>query len=830
MAPNETKRHPSSRLFYFVAAVLGLSFSAILIYLAWSNVEQTEERNFAYDAIAVQIAVEGNIRTADIMITNLVSFATAMAPGAAAEEQFQTYANDSLRAYGYVTAMAYGSSNGSELSAIADFGDFDAARFNQLLKADEAQLRVFSDLKRMGSAVPLINAEARRMYLVQAGSAASPAAEQHLVGIVVIDLDRLVNQIAVEPGLGLALYTESAGVGGRQLIYRKSPREPAAGTVVKHLSEDNIVRLSGYSVRLQASKNLYWQDLNKQLIFVALFLGVGVSLLLIALARAKDLQARDLQARNRVIEERVLQQTRELAEARDAALEASRVKSDFLASMSHEIRTPLNAIIGMAELLGETRLNDEQEKYVGVFKNAGEALLSLVNDILDLSKIEADQLTLETIDFDLVDLVEQAAEIYALKADDRGIELVTSIAPGTPEQLVGDPGRIRQVVLNLIGNSIKFTDDGQIVVRVRLVEHTERVRLHFDIEDSGIGIPPDKVDSIFADFTQVDSSITRKYGGTGLGLSICKRLVELMSGHIWVESELGKGSVFQFEIELDASTAAVEETNQAVDYKRAVLIEPNREQAQVIEQQLRLLDVACAQLDRHSSLADHLDEMRQRNEVCDLVIVNGGDEGRTAIDLARALRNTNDQTPVVALFRPSTLAAGVAGIRDLSDVRYTVKPLKRAQFLAQLRPANSVTAASSAAAAPGDADVTNSAKILLVEDNPDNRMLVKAYLKKQPYEITEAENGEEAVAAFQSAEFDLVLMDVQMPVLDGYAATRAIRQWEADQGREPTTIFALTASAVKEDVTRSLEAGCDNHLTKPIKKKTLIDALQQVLP
>jgi CheY-like chemotaxis protein len=533
------------------------------------------------------------------------------------------------------------------------------------------------------------------------------------------------------------------------------------------------VRLDRYSVRVLAGKELLWADIDKGLVFVALFLGVGVTLLLIALARAKDLQARELVERNRVIEQQVRQQTAELAEARDQALEASRVKSDFLASMSHEIRTPLNAIIGMAELLSETRLTTEQQKYVGVFRNAGEALLSLVNDILDLSKIEASQLTLEDIDFNLIDVVEQAVDTTVRRVDG---------APGV-------------------------------------------VGLRISVADSGIGIPQGKLDSIFASFTQVDSSITRKYGGTGLGLTISKRLVELMDGRVWVESVEGEGSTFHFEVALRAAVQPAADAPALAALRSVLIADGSACNAEMLRGLLASWGVqvdVCADGD---AAAHALERARGRGDSYGAVLLDAGIGGEGAFDLMLELRAAADATPVIMLFRPSTVAAGVERLHGMGLSTYLVKPVKRAQLASALGGLHTGTHAAAEQQAQPLADPRAAARILLVEDNADNRLLIRSYLKKEPYQIAEAENGAEAVEQFKAAPFDLVLMDVQMPVMDGYAATRAIRAWEQSAQRPRTPVIALTANAIKEDMDKSLAAGCDDHLTKPIKKQTLLDAL-----
>ncbi len=807
--------------------MLGLAFTVVLVVLAWNNVVQNETRDFAFDAIAVQNSIEGSIRTADAVIDNLASFVTAK--GGAARDAFGDYTSGTLLRYDFVLGMAQiRLMPGGEVELAADAGEVAFETVQALLASEDGRRSVEQGLAAGGGAVPAIpdaSPDAGRLFLLQ--PARSSADVPRTLVVLMLDLDRLVNVNAVDPALELSLYTETEGVAGRRLVYRRVTASPRSDLVVDVLGEESVVRLGGFTVRLLASKPVLWSALDKDLVFVALFLGLGVTLLLFALARAKDIQARELEARNRVIEEQVRQQTRELAEARDEALEASRVKSDFLASMSHEIRTPLNAIIGMADLLSESRLDDEQKKYVGVFRNAGEALLSLVNDILDLSKIEAEQLTLEHIEFDLVEIVEQAVEIYALKADSRGIELVTDMADGLPRQVVGDPGRVRQIVLNLVGNAIKFTERGHIVVRVRPAGDAANTGLlHFEVADTGIGIPAAKLESIFSNFTQVDSSTTRKYGGTGLGLAICKRLAEMMGGRIWVESEEGEGSRFQFDVVLPAAVpAAPAAPGTGVSRALVAVADPAVRDAVVA-----LLQSEGVTVESEPDVTAVAARLRQAS--FDVAIIEDVDDEqgtRAAVGTVGALRGGGDLTPVVCLFRPSRLARGVEELRGTQASRFLAKPIRRDQFTEAVRQACAGAGAPVAAATVAVDPVAAAARILLVEDNPDNRLLVKAYLKQEPYQIVEAENGAEAVAAVQQDTFDLVLMDVQMPVMDGYTATRAIRAAERDAGTRRVPIIALTANAVKEDIEASHAAGCDDHLTKPIKKQTLVAALRATL-
>jgi PAS domain S-box-containing protein len=545
----------------------------------------------------------------------------------------------------------------------------------------------------------------------------------------------------------------------------------------------------------------------------------------------------------------------ELIAAREAALKASQAKSDFLSSMSHEIRTPMNAILGMEQLLWETPLSLDQRRYLETMRANGDALLSLIDNILDLARVESGQLILERVSFELDELVERAVETLCIRAHEKGLELVARIAPDVPLGLEGDPLRLRQIVINLLGNAIKFTNRGEVLLNVECVPAPpggrtppQAVWLRFAVSDTGIGIPAEKLTTVFSSFTQADSSITRQFGGTGLGLAIVKRLVEFHGGEVQVKSQPGVGSTFSFTLPVFVSPVqAAKESSSKTNFsgRRVLVVDDTEMNRRVTWEILTPCGATVDQAaDAHTAL-DMIDRARARATPYDLVLLDSRIPGSSSFEVVTRMKSiaphgaggpfsSTGQTPerVVLMLASDDLASSLQAMRELGLTTYIVKPIRRRDLLEATSAAvgpigpslavKTVPAFGAPAAGP-----TAPVRILLAEDSSDNRMLIAAYLKGGDYQIDEAENGEMAINMFKAAKYDVVLMDIQMPIVDGYTAVRGIRQWEAEQKRARTPIIALTASAMNEAVQRSLQVGCDSHVSKPVKRATLIEAVRQ---
>ena len=529
-----------------------------------------------------------------------------------------------------------------------------------------------------------------------------------------------------------------------------------------------------------------------------------------------------------------------------AALEASRAKSEFLSTMSHEIRTPMNAVLGMTELLANSTLTDEQRRWVKVMHSNGDALLNLINDILDLARIESGRLTIERVALDLEELIDKLGDTMGMRAHEKGLELAMHIAPDVPRNLVGDPLRLRQILVNLLGNAIKFTGRGLIVLSVERADivaadqtDPDQIGLRFSIRDTGIGIPEDKLSVIFSSFGQADSSTTRRYGGSGLGLAIASRLVKLLSGgEIAVQSELGVGSWFSFVAMFGAGRAVPRRAGAAVVNLRDVeiLIVDDTEVNRLILREL--LQPQGARVTEAPSGKDALAELEKASATgrrFELFLLDCRMPEMDGIELAERIREfyakSGAPSPVVMMLTSDELSVRLPQLSEPGVRAYLVKPIRRAELLEAIgRAMGDAEAVAESAVSPLAAEANGALhglRILLADDSPDNRMLVRAFLSNTGCQLDEAKDGREAFARFTTGNYDLVLMDIRMPVIDGIEATRAIRRWE-NKNREGqrTPIIALTASALPLAVRTCLAVGCDAHVSKPIKRVTLIDAIR----
>ncbi|MCS6293669.1 MAG: PAS domain S-box protein [Nitrospira sp.] len=557
---------------------------------------------------------------------------------------------------------------------------------------------------------------------------------------------------------------------------------------------------------------------------------------------------RDITARKkseealRIAAEHLESQNRELEHARDQALAAAQAKSAFLATMSHEIRTPMNAIIGMADLLLETTLTDEQNNFVNRFSRAANSLLELINDILDFSKIESGHMELESIPFDLRELVETTGELMAVRAQAKSLELITHMAPDAPQFVTGDPTRLRQILINLLGNAIKFTERGEIILRVQPHAASPEGLLHFSVTDSGIGIPEDKLTTIFENFTQVDSSTTRKYGGTGLGLSICRRLAELMGGHIWAESTFGAGCTMHVTVRLPhaAEPPASDETGPHLTGTRILVVDDHETNRLVCHNILARAGASIVEAGDGPAALAAMQKAHTDGLPFHLVILDCRMPEMDGFSVAEAMRALPDLSKTPTIMLTSDVCGGNAMKAHALGIRkHLSKPIRsmallnavhstlteRPQIpLDQTQATIPLTASAETPHAPAQPSATG--RILLAEDLEDNRDVVALFLKATAYELDTAENGAIALEKFKTGIYDLVFMDMQMPVMDGYVATNRIREWEHEHRRTPTPILALTANAFPEELEKSLAAGCTAHLTKPIKRKTLLEAIR----
>src|SRR6202522_476943 len=522
---------------------------------------------------------------------------------------------------------------------------------------------------------------------------------------------------------------------------------------------------------------------------------------------------RDVTERKRF--ERALQENNvELEKVSAAAEKANLAKSDFLAAMSHETRTPMNAILGMSDMLADSKLDAEQIQYVDVFRRAGANLLVLINDILDLSKIEAGHLEMEEVDFDLEELVDEVIALIGIKTRAKGLVLLPHLSRGLTTALVGDPTRLRQVLINLLGNAVKFTEAGEVLLKVQNHSSGRSGEIRFTISDTGIGITPDGLKTMFEKFTQADSTITRKYGGTGLGLEISQRLVERMGGVLSGTSKVGQGSIFRFTAKFKRGIQGLRKPAlPAPDFhgRSVLVIDDNATNRFILGETLNTWGMTSISFGVPEEALANLSASNDAAQSYSLALVDREMPGMDGFETTARIKKLVPELPVI-MFTSDVRPGDVSRRREAGLSSYAVKPVKRSELLRliceamQLREIAEPPALLSANRQ--EIASVKPLRILVVEDSPDNRLLVQVYLKGSAHTLTFAEDGKQAVDQFDAVSFDLVLMDMQMPVMDGWTATRAIRAIEQARRSPAAPIIALTANALPQDTELSCNAGC----------------------
>ena len=819
------RQERAAYLFYPVAFIVGITISAALVFIAWDTALKEKNRNFVFEYYKVREEVLHKIRLSSDVMNFFVISAKSWKKS---DKIFQSLAHETLDKQNFIDGLFYlnftghlakpfylqhakfhHTQVGQDLTALYDHEYFD--RIVQLLSMQKDQNSLISAMVDLGS-----NDYYMLFHTVQNG----------ILGLL-INPEKIIPLVDVAPAFMIQLYNESFNISGKQLIveHKGIALRDRKNFLIAHFSQDTAIRLPAHSLTLSVAKKIYWQDIDHSLIYVSLLLGFGTTCLLIALVRVDNLRNRELVSRHAFIKSKVDEQTKELTLAKDKAQEGVRVKSEFLASMSHEIRTPLTAIISMAELLSETKLNDVQGKYVGVFRKAGDVLLNLVNNILDLSKIEAGQFVLDHIAFDLLEVIEESIGLYATIATENDIELIMHICPTVERQRFGDPIRLKQIICNLVNNALKFTKKGHVVIQVANADHE---KLRISISDTGIGITKTMQAEVFAKFIQADSSTARKYGGTGLGLAIAKYLVELMDGHMELESQPGIGSTFSFIVNIPVQKNAVHDAKQfnLLQDITVLVLDVNVLHRQNLCKTLHAFGANCTEFGilplQDMPISDQL--AKYQYILLDYKILSQWNED-TIAEFKKIQQAQNYL--VIVMLSHASLDKKIAYIKRLGMQHYLIKPIKQSELL------NILTNSEQSVALPElESEIllpSVQKRILLVDDTVDNRLLIKAYLSKSGYIIDEAENGKVGLDYYHENTYDVIFMDIQMPEMDGYEVTQAIRMLEKKNMWRQTPIIAITAHVSKEEVQKCMVAGCDSYLSKPFKKAMLLQTIKDFI-